>query len=103
MNKKILQMIARESRCFSMDETETSQKGSRLIDNEKAMNVKSAKLIAVGVAVATCCIPSLEYQVNAAREAGASSIELDTAVKIGKMIRQAPMEKIDQRCEQLGI
>lgn len=103
MNKKILQMIARESRCFSTGEMETIQEGSGLIENEKAVNVKSAKLIAVGVAVATCCIPSLEYQVNAAREAGASPIELNTAVKIGKTIRQAPMEKIDQKCEQLGI
>lgn len=103
MDKKILQMIAREAGCFPRDETENSQKKNSLIDSEKAMDAKSAELIAVGVAVATCCIASLECHVKAAREAGASQTELATAVKMGKKIRQAPIDKIDQKCEQLGI
>ncbi|MGE4545771.1 MAG: carboxymuconolactone decarboxylase family protein [Pedobacter sp.] len=67
------------------------------------MDKKTLELIAIGASVASGCIPCLEYHVKAASEAGASHADLATAVKIGKKVRQAPMDKMDQKCEELDI
>ena len=76
---------------------------SKIIPGENKMDKKILELIAVGASVAACCGPGLEYHVKAAREAGASHAELATAVKMGKKVRQAPMDKINQLCEELDI
>lgn len=67
------------------------------------MDKKTLELIAVGASVAACCVPCLEYHVKAAREAGASPVELAAAVKMGKKVRKAPMDKVDEKAEELGI
>lgn len=67
------------------------------------MDKKTLELIAIGASVAACCVPCLEYHVKAAREAGASHAELATAVKMGKKVRQAPMDKVDEKAVELGI
>lgn len=67
------------------------------------MDKKTLELIAVGASVAACCVPCLEYHVKAAREAGASQMELVAAVKIGKKVRQAPINKVDEKAEELDL
>ncbi len=67
------------------------------------MDKKTLELIAVGASVAACCVPCLEYHVKAAREAGASHAELATAVKMGKKVRQVPMDKVDEKAVELEI
>ncbi len=67
------------------------------------MDKKTLELIAVGASIAACCVPCLEYHVKAAREAGASHAELATAVKMGKKVRQVPMDKVDKKAEELEI
>lgn len=104
MDKKTLEALARRAGCFPRtDEKDEQIKTCQTENNIKTMDAKTVELIAVGASVATCCIPCLEYHVKAAREAGASHAELITAIKMGKKVRQAPMDKIDQKCEELGI
>jgi AhpD family alkylhydroperoxidase len=67
------------------------------------MDKKTLELIAVGASIAACCVPCLEYHVKAAREAGASHAELATAVKMGKKVRQVPMDKVDKKAKELEI
>lgn len=67
------------------------------------MDKKILELIAVGASVAAGCSPCLEYHVKEAREAGASHAELATAVKVGKKVRQAPMDKVDEKAVKLGV
>ena len=104
MDKKTLETHARLRGCFPQSDTADDRTNTGQMDSSvKVMDTKTLELIAVGASVAACCIPCLEYHVKAAREAGASHAELATAIKMAKKVRQAPMDKIDQKCEELGI
>lgn len=100
MNRDVLQRIARQAGCFPGEDSVSARPR---MDSDQATDPKLAALIAVGVAVAMCCLTSFEAQVHAAQRAGASQMELTAAVQAGKMIRQLPMDEIDQKCAQLAI
>jgi len=100
MNKEVLQKIARQAGCFP-GKGETSARP--LVGSDQTTDPKLAALIAVGIAVAMCCLTSFEAQVHAAQRAGASQAELTAAVQVGKMIRQAPMDEIDKKWAQLVL
>jgi AhpD family alkylhydroperoxidase len=104
MDKKTLETHARLRGCFPQtDNAEDRKKAGQMDNSAKVMDSKTLELIAVGASVAACCIPCLEYHVKAAREAGASHAELASAINMAKKVRQTPMDKIDQKCEELGI
>ncbi|MEZ4601069.1 MAG: carboxymuconolactone decarboxylase family protein [Syntrophotaleaceae bacterium] len=104
MDKKTLDALARRAGCFpTTDEKDDQVKTCRTESDVKVLDAKTIELIAVGASVAACCTPCLEYHVKAALEAGASLAELATAVKMGRKVRQAPMDKVDQKAAELGI
>lgn len=100
MNKDVLQRIARQAGCFP---GEDSVPARLRMGSDQESDPKLAALIAVGLAVAMCCLTSFEAQVQMAQKAGASQAELTAAVQVGKMIRQVPMDEIDKKCAQLAI
>ena len=104
MDKKTLERHARMRSCSpETDSVNDQSKACQTDSGVKVMDAKTLELIAVGASVASCCVPCLEYHVKAAREAGASHAELATAVKTGKRVRQAPMDKVDEKAVELGV
>jgi AhpD family alkylhydroperoxidase len=67
-----------------------------------SLDKKTLELVAIGASVAACCEPCLEFHVNAAREAGATPAEICRAIKMAEKVRQAPIDKIKKKCEELN-
>lgn len=59
------------------------------------MDKKTNELTAIGASVAGGCVPCLRYHLSAAREAGATEMEIREAVSIGEMIEGKVKEHLD--------
>jgi AhpD family alkylhydroperoxidase len=67
-----------------------------------SLDKKTLELVAIGASVAACCEPCLEFHSKAAREAGATLAEICRAIKMAEKVRQAPIDKIKRKCEELN-
>lgn len=54
------------------------------------LNNREKSLVALGAAIASNCVPCVEYHIPGARRAGLSDIEIGEAVKIADKVRRVP-------------
>lgn len=55
---------------------------------------RDRELVALGAAVASNCIPCVEYHIPKAREAGLTDAELTEVLAVADMVRQVPADKV---------
>jgi len=51
---------------------------------------RERELVALGAALASNCMPCIEYRVPAARKAGLSDSQIEEAVRLAEKVRQVP-------------
>lgn len=55
---------------------------------------RDRELVALGAALASNCVPCIEYHVPEARKAGLSDAEIGEAIALADKIRQVPANKV---------
>jgi AhpD family alkylhydroperoxidase len=65
------------------------------------MNTQTKELIAIGASVTGNCVPCLRFHLKKARETGVDEAKIQTAVKIGRMVRNGAASKWDEEAETL--
>ena len=58
------------------------------------LNNREQSLVALGAAIASNCVPCVEYHIPGAKRAGLSDIEIDEAVRIADKVRQVPARTV---------
>jgi 4-carboxymuconolactone decarboxylase len=58
------------------------------------LNNREQSLVALGAAIASNCVPCVEYHIPGARRAGLSDIEINEAVWIADKVRQVPARTV---------
>ena len=58
------------------------------------LNSRERSLVALGAALASNCVPCIEYHIPAARRAGLVDIEIDEALQIADKVRQVPARAV---------
>ena len=58
------------------------------------LNTRERELVALGAALASNCVPCIEYHIQEARKAGLSDSEIEEAIKFADKIKRVPAEKI---------
>ena len=66
-----------------------------------ALDDRTRELAAIAASVAAGCEPCLKYRYNAAKKAGSSTEQMKEVVEIAKMVRQAPMDAVDELASKL--
>ena len=64
------------------------------MSDESPLNLRERELVALGAALASNCVPCIEYHVPKAREAGLSDAEIHAAIELADKIRQVPARKV---------
>jgi len=60
------------------------------------LNKRELELVALGAAIASNCVPCIEYHIPESRKAGLSDIEIKKAVQIADRVRRVPARKVLQ-------
>lgn len=68
---------------------------------DQGLSNRDRELVALGAAVASNCIPCVEYHIPQARKAGLGDIEIDEAVALADKVRRVPAEKVLQTASAL--
>jgi 4-carboxymuconolactone decarboxylase len=58
------------------------------------LSLRDRELVALGAALASNCVPCIEFHVPAARKAGLSDAEIAEAIALADKIRQVPAAKV---------
>jgi len=58
------------------------------------LNSREQSLVALGAAIASNCVPCVEYHIPGAKRAGLSDIEINEAVRIADKVRQVPARTV---------
>ena len=58
------------------------------------LTARERELTAIGAAVASNCIPCIEYHVPEARKAGLSDTQIEEAVRLADRVRRVPARKV---------
>jgi len=58
------------------------------------LSLRERELVALGAALASNCVPCIEFHVPAARKAGLSELEIGEALALADKIRQVPAGKV---------
>lgn len=58
------------------------------------LNNREQSLVALGAALASNCVPCIEYHVPGARRVGLSDIEINEALHIADKVRQVPARAV---------
>jgi 4-carboxymuconolactone decarboxylase len=58
------------------------------------LNSRERSLVALGAAIASNCVPCVEYHIPGARRAGLSEIEIGEAIKIADKVRRVPARAV---------
>jgi AhpD family alkylhydroperoxidase len=58
------------------------------------LNAKERELVAIGAAIASNCVPCMEFHIPAAREAGLSDEQILFAIKIAEAVKKVPADKV---------
>lgn len=59
-----------------------------------ALNPRERELVAIGAALASNCVPCIEYHIEEARKVGLTDAEIETAIKFADKIRRVPADKV---------
>ncbi len=62
--------------------------------NTNGLSLKERELTALGAAIASNCIPCIEYHIPQARKAGLSDEEIREAVELADKVRRVPADKV---------
>lgn len=65
------------------------------------LSFRDRELVALGAALASNCVPCIEYHVAESRKAGLSDAEIDQALALADKIRQVPARKVLETAKQL--
>ncbi len=60
----------------------------------KELNLRENELVALGAAIASNCVPCIEYHIPAARKAGLTDAQILEAVLLADKIKQVPARKV---------
>ena len=63
------------------------------------LNNRDQSLVALGAALASNCVPCIEYHIPGAKKAGLSDAEIGAAVRIADKIRQVPARAVLEAAE----
>jgi len=58
------------------------------------LNTRERELTAIGAAIASNCVPCIEYHIPQARKAGLSDAQIREAVRLADKVRQVPARKV---------
>ena len=58
------------------------------------LNNREQSLVALGAALASNCVPCIEYHIPGAKSAGLNDIEIDEAIRIADKVRQVPARTV---------
>jgi 4-carboxymuconolactone decarboxylase len=58
------------------------------------LNNREQSLVALGAAIASNCVPCVEYHIPGARRAGLSDVEISEAVRIADKVRRVPARTV---------
>ncbi len=58
------------------------------------LNPRERELVAIGAALASNCVPCIEYHIQAARKVGLSDAEIEEAIQYADKIRRVPAAKV---------
>jgi 4-carboxymuconolactone decarboxylase len=58
------------------------------------LNNREQSLVALGAAIASNCVPCVEYHIPGARKAGLGDIEIGEAVRIADKVRRVPARTV---------
>lgn len=58
------------------------------------LSLRDRELVALGAALASNCLPCIEFHIPAARKAGLSDAEIGEALALADKIRQVPATKV---------
>jgi 4-carboxymuconolactone decarboxylase len=65
------------------------------------LNARERELVAIGAAIASNCIPCMEFHIPAAREAGLSDEQILLAIKIAEAIKNVPAAGVRNASTQM--
>ena len=65
------------------------------------LSKRDRELAAIGAAIASNCIPCIEYHIPEARKAGLSDAQILEAVRLADKVRQVPARKVLQAASAL--
>ena len=63
------------------------------------LNNRERSLVALGAALASNCIPCIEYHIPGARKAGLDDAEIGRAIRIADTVRQVPARAVLEAAE----
>jgi len=58
------------------------------------LNMRQQELVALGAAIASNCVPCIEYHIPEARNAGLTDTQIKEAVKIADKVRRVPARTV---------
>jgi AhpD family alkylhydroperoxidase len=67
----------------------------------KHIDAKTIELAGIAASIAGGCRPCLDYHFKTAIELSCTIEEIDEAIKLGKMIKQRPINDINEQAERL--
>lgn len=65
-------------------------------ENASGLSLKERELTALGAAIASNCIPCIEYHIPQARKVGLTDAEIHEAVELAEKVRRVPADKVLQ-------
>jgi 4-carboxymuconolactone decarboxylase len=60
----------------------------------ETLTTKERELVALGAALASNCVPCIEYHVPEARKAGLTDQQISEAIQLADNVRQVPARKV---------
>ena len=79
-----------EKNCCGAESTRETGKESSM----NILNARERELVAIGAALASNCVPCIEFHIHAARKAGLSDEEIAEAVEFADKIKRVPADKV---------
>lgn len=65
------------------------------------LDAKTSELIAIGASIGGNCLPCLRYHFSEALKLGCTIQEIEKAIKIGKMVKERPINDIYKLADDL--
>lgn len=62
----------------------------------RELNTREQELVALGAAIASNCVPCIEYHIPEARKAGLSDVQIKEAVRVADKVRRVPARAVLQ-------
>ena len=62
---------------------------------------RDRELVAIGAAIASNCVPCIEYHIPAARNAGLDEVEIREAISLADKVKRVPARKVLETAKSL--